>query len=190
MILTVWIDRNRYHPESREEENRLIRKVMEELEYGDNASFILDTGRAGESSYPDSTLTVSINRSTGFGGAVWHVGENYPKQGGIYDSVWVSDNPSPPDIDPKVLSDVHVPVFMAPASVITLADLQSVIEEFCHAKTGDRPVCIQWVKGRIGGERAEGQYDLDPKSETSTRAESLLGVLLAHGEAGDLPPGY
>ncbi|MFE4516724.1 Imm1 family immunity protein [Kitasatospora sp. NPDC056783] len=187
MILTVQINHDEYRPGTRGEEDGLIERVIKELDFGENASFVLDANRPGDHIYPDSVLTVSINRSTGYGGAVWYSGENYPKQGGIYESVWVSDNPSPPEIDPKVLSDVHVPVFMDPASVIPLSSLRQVIEEFCRAKTGDRPCGIQWVKGRIGGERLD-RAEMEPVSETHSGAHSLMGALRAHFWANGSAP--
>ncbi|MFJ4185031.1 Imm1 family immunity protein [Kitasatospora sp. NPDC089509] len=177
MLLTVWIGRQQHHPKTREDEDRLIRQVLEDLEYGQNASFILNEFKAHESLYPDSTLTVSLNKSTGFGGAVWYVGAHYPKQGGVYDHVWITDNPLPPESDPNVVSDIHVPVFMEPSSVVPLSVLQRVIEEFCRNKTGDRPTSIEWVEGLIGGERADKEHHAGLESESASRAQAVLDAL-------------
>jgi hypothetical protein len=46
---------------------------------------------------PDNNLRVAINRETGHGGLVWFLDRDSPKQGGIFDHVWVSNNPEPPE---------------------------------------------------------------------------------------------
>ncbi|MFE2413903.1 Imm1 family immunity protein [Kitasatospora sp. NPDC059408] len=187
MILTIHVDGESRRPKTRQEEDRLIGRVLGGLKYGDNAWFALDFNRADEESFPDSALIVSVNTSTGFGGVVWLTSRNYPKQGGVYDSVWVSDNPAPPTSDPNVLSEPHAPIVMDPASTFPVAELRKVIEEFCRDKTGERPSCIGWVAGNIGGERADKEHDADLDSQAAASAQAVLDALTAYIESGDHP---
>lgn len=169
MILTVMIHDEQRHAETAGEADLLISNVLESLKWGDNAWFTLDRQSQKNLAYADSTLMVSINKSTGYGGVVWHVSTGYPRQGGIYDFTWVSDNPLPPAFDPKVLSDSHTPVYMAPASVLPMPEIRKVLTEYCHNRTGDRPGCIDWVKGHMNGHRIDEVSYVNPESEASIR---------------------
>ena len=68
-------------------------------------------------------------------------------------SCWVSDNPAPPDFDPRVLSDPGCPLWYDPRSTLPVARVRAALRELCRMGTGDRPECVQWVHGEINGER-------------------------------------
>jgi Immunity protein Imm1 len=107
--------------------------------------------------WPDNYLRVGVNSSTGYGGLVWHVS---PKRAGASGDdksqwCWVSDNPTPPDFDPKVFSDPGSPLCYDPRSTLPVLRVRAALEEFCRTGTGERPECIQWVRGEINGERTE-----------------------------------
>ncbi|MEV7783177.1 Imm1 family immunity protein [Kitasatospora sp. NPDC088351] len=187
MVLTVLIGDERHYGETQDDADRLISKVMEILQSGRNAWLSIDGHRRDRDGHSDNHLVVSLNRETGYGGIVWFVSEKYPKRGGIYESVWVSDNTTPPAIDPKVISDLSHPVFMEPASVFPLPDVRKILEEFYRTGTGDRPTCINWVKGHMNGERVERKSDANPAEDSFTGAEALLDDLMKLIESGDIP---
>lgn len=168
MILTVSIRGGYRHAESPSEMSALVWEVMESLDYerldagrvipGEIACF--GFGDIGYSSvtrpkWGDNFLYVAYNRSTGYGGFTWFVsGERAEKSGGgVYDDVWVSNNPSPPDIDPRVVSDPGYPLFYDVCSVIEQDYVRRALEEFCCEGTGERPGVIQWVQGDTNGQR-------------------------------------
>ncbi|MET8539084.1 Imm1 family immunity protein [Kitasatospora sp. NPDC004799] len=171
--------------ETREDAERLITWVMENAGSGRNAWFVFNEDEAGPSS--DSTLMVAMDREAGYGGLVWCVSLRYPKRGGIYACTWVTDNPSPPEDDPKVISDAWTPVFMEPATVLPLPEVRKALEEFCREGTGDRPTCVGWVKGHLNGSRVELGPAATPVPESSTDWDSVLGAVMERFGPGDLP---
>ncbi len=54
----------------------------------------------GETVDTDNHLFVSVNKETGFGALTWYVMQGWPKEGDIYEQIWVTDNPQPPNFDP------------------------------------------------------------------------------------------
>ncbi|MFF2852061.1 Imm1 family immunity protein [Streptomyces sp. NPDC058001] len=109
---------------------------------------------------PVSMLDVSANLKTGFGGVVWQAGgreaERIERETGsdIGYYFWVSDIQEPPDFDPDVLSDSHVPSFFDPRGVFPVTEVRRVIEEYCQL-LGSRPTRIQWVAGNQNGTRLD-----------------------------------
>ncbi|MGW0468476.1 Imm1 family immunity protein [Streptomyces sp. NPDC003027] len=109
---------------------------------------------------PVSFLDVGANLENGFGGAVWFAGGTEAKR--IEDETgsdmgyyfWVSDTEEPPEFDPKVMSDPHVPSYFDPRGVLPLAKIRKVVEEFCQSQ-GSRPTEICWVAGNQDGTRLE-----------------------------------
>ncbi|MFF7458669.1 Imm1 family immunity protein [Kitasatospora sp. NPDC008115] len=178
MVLTVLINSEEHHATDEAGAERIISKVMESLDYGGIAWLSIDKQIREEGVYADNTLKVVINRSTGYGGLVWHVGTAYPEQGGIYSHTWISDNPEPPTTDPMLLSDPWHPVSMEPASALPLTKVREVLGEFCRAGTGDRPACISWVKGKMNGEREELGAGVEPAPHSSTDWDSLVGEIV------------
>lgn len=73
----------------------------------------------------------------------------------IDDYVWVSDNPAPPDFDPRVVSDPCVPYFYHPRSTLPAAQIRAAVEEFCRTGTGERPERVHWVRGEANGNRLD-----------------------------------
>ncbi|MFJ8746515.1 Imm1 family immunity protein [Embleya sp. NPDC127516] len=73
----------------------------------------------------------------------------------------MSDNPEPPDLDPRVVSDPCYPLFHDPSSALPIPRIRAALEEFCRAGTGERPECIDWVVGGMNGQR----FDRPPIAE-------------------------
>jgi hypothetical protein len=100
--------------------------------------------------WPRRQLRLAVNLDTGFGGLIWysvHSDDDDP----ISRHVWVSDNPNPPDSDPRVISDTHVPIFLARRSVLPVPRIGEAVEEFCLGGTGARPERIEWAVGQVNG---------------------------------------
>ncbi|MFD8595938.1 Imm1 family immunity protein [Kitasatospora sp. NPDC059646] len=184
MIMTVMLGDERLRGGADGEVDRIISKVMAELEYGDQAWISLGSEASEENERPNNYLVVSLNRSTGYGGFVWFVDARFPNQGGIYDSIWVSDTPEPPREDPDVITDLHCPVFLDRKSAIPLATVREVIEEYWRAGTADRPSRIDWVPGHMNGSRTDAET---PPERISTTAESALDGLMAAICSGAIP---
>ncbi|WP_282203143.1 Imm1 family immunity protein [Kitasatospora fiedleri] len=163
--------------------DRIISKVVTELEYGDQAWISLDDEMIKEGDRSTNFLIVSLNRSTGYGGFVWFVDARFPRKGGIYDSVWVSDAPEPPGGDPDVITDIHCPVFLDRKSAIPLAVVREVIEEYWRTGTGDRPNRINWTPGHMNGSRNDTET---PPGRISTDAKSAFEGLVAAISSGEI----
>lgn len=150
MILSVFF-KDRWHYGERVDASRLITEVMEELQGeggigrsyspGEDAWFLLADQRCGNEPVEGSNLRVAVNQRTGHGALVWFVNPRFRK-GGIHDHVWVSDNPEPPDLDPRVVSDPCYPLFHDPSSALPIPRIRAALEEFCRAGTGERPECV------------------------------------------------
>jgi hypothetical protein len=110
-----------------------------------------DSGKA----VPSSNLCAAVNNESGYGALIWFVDQHYPKRGGIYDDVWISDNPAPPKTDPEVISDPGYPLYHDPSSTIPISVVRAVVFEFCSASSGDRPESVDWIKGEMNGQRLD-----------------------------------
>lgn len=166
-VLNVQIDGKWLHAEAWEDRQALLGEVLGSLSPesdgppyyspGNDAWFMFsDTRHTGEGGdIPDNFLRVSLNRRTGFGALVWGVNTNHPVTGGIFDHVWVSHNPNPPGLDPRVVADPGEPRFHSPDSAIPVIEVHGAVEEFCRLATGYRPECIGWVRGHLSGHRLE-----------------------------------
>jgi hypothetical protein len=109
-------------------------------------------------SVPDNVLSIGVDCSSGYGGLLWYcdgllvdlvaaaVGTD------VASHVWASLNPTPPESDPKVLSDPSCPSFFDRISVLPLPAVRSTVEEFFHEGTGFRSTQIQWAKANFTGE--------------------------------------
>lgn len=165
MILNAVIRRKWHYAETWDEMSTLITEVMENLDVettvpyyspGDDAYFMFsDRRHVNGPDMPNNFLRISVNNSTGFGALIWFVSEKHPVEGGIFDEVWVSDNPAPPDFDPRVVADPGEPAFHDPRSALPIPEVRVAVEEFCHAGTGYRPESIHWVIGNARGERLD-----------------------------------
>lgn len=165
MILNARIHGKYHYAESWPEKYDLISEVMENLRFertdspwvdpGEIAEFMFATQRRTDSSdwWPDNHLQISVNSATGFGGLVWFAMRDQVPEGDIAEYIWISDNPSPPSFDPRVVADPGVPHFFDPRSAIPAEDVRAALEEFCKKGTGDRPECIHWVQGDLDGTR-------------------------------------
>ena len=120
---------------------------------GNVAEFTLSESADGVKT---NSLKIAINKTTGYGALIWFVTAQFPKKGGIYDRVWVSNNQQPPGFDTRVASDPWDPDFHDPRSTLPLASVRAAVEEFCRTGTGDRPECIDWVEASsFSGDRAD-----------------------------------
>ncbi|MEG3629692.1 Imm1 family immunity protein [Streptomyces poriticola] len=166
MILSVGIGGAWRYAGTSEEKSRLVGEVMESLEGeagegrdwspGQDAWLSLAEERhSGDNPVADNFLRLAVNRATGFGALIWFVADDSPRLGGVYEQVWVSDNPEPPGADPRVVSDPGYPLFHDSSSALPLARVRAAVEEFWRIGTGDRPECIDWVPGHMNGQRLD-----------------------------------
>ena len=162
MILHIVVDGKLHYldtlPEMLATVNEIIgRTGAESDDFGEDMQLMFSNRRHAGSGvdWPDNLLRVAASGSTGYGGLIWSVSRKHPVKGGIFDHVWVSDNPAPPDFDPRVVSDPGAPRFHDPRSVLPLAQVREAVEEFCRTGTGMRPESVRWVRGQLSGERLE-----------------------------------
>ncbi|MFE7927531.1 Imm1 family immunity protein [Streptomyces sp. NPDC057456] len=165
MILNVDIHGKREYAETEKDVSVLITEVIENLSFeqvdspwvdpGEDAWFMWADRRLTERERPDNHLRVAVNSSTGYGALVWFFnGERAERvNNSISNNIWVSNNPTPPSFDPRVVSDPGYPLFHDPLSTIPVSEVRRALQEFCDAKTGDRPACIEWAKGEMNGTR-------------------------------------
>jgi hypothetical protein len=167
MILNAFFGRRWHHAEASDEVPMLIAELMATLKHEDTSNWWLSPGDEawlcflnrrlegmnflGESG---RFLRVSLNTPTGYGAMIWVDREN--------GNVWVSDSPSPPAYDPRVVADPHYPLFHDPDSALPLEQFKTALEEFCYAGTGERPASVRWVRGDMSGRRADREYPEDP----------------------------
>ncbi|MGW1668812.1 Imm1 family immunity protein [Streptomyces sp. NPDC002324] len=128
---------------------------------GESACFMFADSRHTADTFtwwPDNFLQISVNSVTGYGGLIWYVGEERAEASMdvISKHVWISDNPEPPDFDPRVVSDPGFPLFFDPRSVLPVLQVRAALEEFCRTGTGGRPESIGWVRGETSGRRLHG----------------------------------
>lgn len=97
-------------------------------------------------------LLVAVNKVSGYGALMWYWGGSDP--------VWVSENPQPPDFDPRVVADPGGVLFHNPRSTLPIGKFREMVEEFCYSGTGDRPTGVRWAYSDVCGRRMdEGYYD-------------------------------
>ncbi|GAA1228846.1 hypothetical protein GCM10009665_19090 [Kitasatospora nipponensis] len=184
MLLNVHVGGQWRHGETPEEKSRLISEVFGILEEkgsggpdwrpGEIAWFSFSEQPYGADSWPDNCLAVSVNASSGYGGLVWFFnGGKSGRKGGVYDRTWVSDNPAPPDFDPRVVSDPGHPLFHDPASTLPVAQVRRAVEEYGHNGTGDRPECIGWIGGGMSGQRDDREPVIDTVEEPEIDWDSI-----------------
>lgn len=163
MILNAVVDRQWRHAETWPETTALIDEVFARLESesdypyyspGGDARFMFSGERhTGEGEMPNNFLHVAANSSTGYGALIWFVSDDHPIKGGIFDHVWVSDNPNPPSFDPRVVSDPGEPKLHDLRSCLPVLEVRAALDEFCRMGTGERPDSIHWVRGYMNGYR-------------------------------------
>lgn len=169
MILNAVIHGNYCYAETWPEKVALITEVMENLRFecreqqwvspGEVATFMFADQRHSDSVrdwWPDNVLQVAVNSETGYGGLVWYATQGRISKSDISEYIWVSDNPNPPDFDPRVVSDPGVPYFFDPRSTLPADQVRAALEEFCRLGDGDRPESIGWVHGEMNGQRRDG----------------------------------
>jgi hypothetical protein len=93
----------------------------------DVASIVFSADFEGdrESRGSETYLRLALNVDTGFAGVIWFTTLGSTRRDEISKHVWISDNSEPPDFDSLVISDLHVPVYLAPRSSKRSADSAS-----------------------------------------------------------------
>ncbi|WP_329541605.1 Imm1 family immunity protein [Streptomyces sp. NBC_01358] len=114
----------------------------------------------------DSYLHVAVNRCTEYGALKWLVtpGSAVPVESATAEHVWISDNPAPPENDPRVISDPDLQRYHHVRSTLPIAAVRAALEEFCRTGTGVRPSAIDWTPGDLSGRRHDAP---DPKSSVA-----------------------
>lgn len=99
------------------------------------------------SSFADvcSFVLVTLDSSSGYGGLIWGVTKKYPTRKPPFDNLWVSDSREPPTVDPRVLSDAHVPAYFDRCSVLPSSQVAMALKEYYRNADGSRPESIDWV---------------------------------------------
>jgi len=174
VVLNVLFRKQWHHGETEEEGSRLVRQVLEGLrsegtsiagfDPGDDAWFCFADRRfeaVGVVQDPDTYLRVAANRSTGYGALMWLASERIRGESEINNFVWLSDNPQPPEFDPRVVADPGYPLFHHPRSTLPLDRVRAAMEEFCRSGTGGRPAGIHWVQGELNGQRLDQERIVD-----------------------------
>lgn len=175
MILNALSTNGWQHAESWPEMVTLISDVMDGLvsqcELGEacDAVFSMANLRYGPSPSPNNILRVALGMDKDFGALTWYVTETYPreKDSAVFDEVWITDNPNPPAVDPRVLADPWASLFYAPESCLPVDAIKAAVEEFARIGTGARPESVKWVIGTFGGQRIPADdWSFDaPKSD-------------------------
>jgi hypothetical protein len=112
--------------------------------------FVDGDGSSPSAGWTRRQLRIAVNLNTGFGGLIWYALRGTGSDP-VSNRVWVSDNRHPRDADPMVVSDTHVPIFLARRSVLPVSRIEEAVEEFCRVGTGARPECIEWAEGQVNG---------------------------------------
>ncbi|GGV87569.1 hypothetical protein GCM10010294_69600 [Streptomyces griseoloalbus] len=113
------------------------RKVPVGFDPGTTASFHVFDLPAG-AAVPNS-LTVGINRTTGYGGMIWW-GEQIPEHPEQF--YWVTRSGQPPDVDPRVTADPCFPLWYDKRNVVPMQKVKDALEEFCF-NLGRRPAAVE-----------------------------------------------
>ncbi|MEV6201512.1 Imm1 family immunity protein [Streptomyces sp. NPDC051771] len=105
----------------------------------------------------DSYLHAAVNQQTGYGALMWLLtpGSSLSVEVATAAHVWISDNLTPPDVDPYVISDSDLSRYHHPHSTLPASAVRAAVEDFCRAGTGMRPSCIEWTPGDLSGRRLD-----------------------------------
>ncbi|MFE3329823.1 Imm1 family immunity protein [Streptomyces sp. NPDC059176] len=105
--------------------------------------------------YPEETdeqwatnyLYVSVNTRNGYGALKWWTSEVPEGASGedISRFIWTSGNQNPPSFDPELIADPGTPRYYPREAAIPRAQVREALEEFCRARSGQRPECIPWL---------------------------------------------
>ncbi|MFD7591077.1 Imm1 family immunity protein [Kitasatospora sp. NPDC059811] len=151
MILRITYGDDRAFPATQAE---ISQAIADAIEYSSSenepVSFVLIEAPA---KFPAAYLRASVSADRACGALIWFASEHLLDKGGIYSSIWISENPEPPTVDPDVIADAYTGRRHDPASTIPIHRIVAAIEEYCMAGTGERPCCIEWVTGEPNGQR-------------------------------------
>ncbi|WP_153547953.1 Imm1 family immunity protein [Streptomyces sp. RB17] len=171
LILNIFINGQIYHSAEWSVAQRIIDEVFGNLRGGGDSAmnsagegvtveFTLSKGRANRIDALqnfDSYLHAAVNHQTGYGALKWLLppGSAVFIDAAIAEHVWISDNPTPPDMDPHVISDPDLPRYHHVRSTLPMHAVRAAVEEFCRTGTGMRPSCIDWTPGDLSGRRLD-----------------------------------
>lgn len=165
MIIECWIDGEMRRVSARCEVEAAISKALNELYSEGKASVGIDPGSIAtfhvfdvlaESDLPDraeNSLTVGVNRRTGFGGMIWW-GEEIRENPAQFH--WVSKSENPPGFDPRVIADPGQPLWYDKQSCVSLKEVELALKEFCF-NAGKQPTVVKWEPSTANGERLSSQ---------------------------------
>ena len=167
MILNAHFGKRWYNADTAEEISALISRLIVTLKHEHPVGIVTHPGDDALLCFAEERfdhylrtakdakghLLVAVNMETGYGALMWY-------QSGD-SQVWVSDNPEPPNVDPRVVSDPGYPLFHDPASTLPVKQFREAVEEFCYSGTGDRPACIRWVRSDVCGRREDRENSWD-----------------------------
>ncbi|WP_443069026.1 Imm1 family immunity protein [Streptomyces sp. NBC_01278] len=172
LILNIFINGQTYHSSEWPTVQRIIDEVFGDLRQEgsstiDSASkgvvveFTLSQNRTNQIDRAlqnfESYLHVAVNHQTGYGALKWLLppGSSVLVDATIAEHVWISDNPTPPDTDPRVMADSDLMRYHHLRSTLPIPAVRAAVEEFCRTGTGMRPSCIKWTPGDLSGRRVD-----------------------------------
>ena len=180
MILEIRFDGIIRHPSGWEETGNVISECIRAISpkeiingFYDGESTAVFYLIEPQAKHPSAYLHVSANEMSGYGALIWYTDGQPPRQGGIYEYAWISDNPAPSDVDHRLMSDSYLPTYHDPASAVPLPQIRTAIEEFCRSETGERPESINWVTGEIIGHRSDKPIPEEPVYDYSDESRWL-----------------
>nr|CAK50885.1 conserved hypothetical protein [Streptomyces ambofaciens]CAK51123.1 conserved hypothetical protein [Streptomyces ambofaciens] len=129
------------------------RKVSVGFDPGTTASFhVFDIPADAEvPKTAENSLTLGVNRATGYGGLIWW-GEQFLEDTGHL--TWVTKGDNPPTFDPRVTADPCYPLWYDKQNVVPLQKVQDALREFCF-NGGSRPTVVEWEPSTVNGQRLE-----------------------------------
>lgn len=187
MILNAYFDGQWHNAEIAEETSSLITELIATLAPSRNATLCFAGERfvhkLSDTKGANGCLQVAVNKETGYGALLWYWGGNDP--------VWVSDNPEPPDFNPRVVADPGGTYFHEASSTLPLRKFREVLEEFCYSGTGERPARVRWVRSDMCGRRLDGGYYdrvevISDRFEDSGFPRGMIGYVIGPWSNGEL----
>ncbi|MEU2502994.1 Imm1 family immunity protein [Streptomyces pseudogriseolus] len=163
MIIEFWINGEMKRVSKPQEVEIAIYRALNELESEREVPVGFDPGSTGafhvfdlpeEGEVPavaDNSLTVGVNRETGYGGLIWW-GEEIPEDPDQF--YWVSHNSNPPSFDPRVTADPGYPLWFNQQNVVSLEKVEAALREFCFNQ-GKRPTVVDWEPSTVNGQPLE-----------------------------------
>ncbi|MFI0242277.1 Imm1 family immunity protein [Streptomyces sp. NPDC016845] len=160
MIVELWVDGEMRRVSTQEDAEKAINEALtaihpdDEVEAGiePNSIATLHVYNVAEETNlperPENSLTIGVNRRTGFGGMTWW-GEEIPEDPTQFH--WVSATDSPPELDPRVIADPWHPLWYGKYNCIPMKKVEMAVAEFWRSG-GKRPTIVNWEPSTANGE--------------------------------------